>query len=33
MGLWQWIGVIWGVSVLVVALLYWESARHDRKNA
>ena len=33
MDLLGWLGVVWGVSLLVVAILYWESAHRSRKRA
>lgn len=29
----EWIAVIWGGAFLVVAIFYWQSLLHEKKNA
>lgn len=32
MGFWSWIAVIWGVSLLIVLLCFWESVRVQKRD-
>ncbi|MEZ6194355.1 MAG: hypothetical protein R3F20_01320 [Planctomycetota bacterium] len=30
MGIWTWLGLIWGLSAVVVLYCFWESVRGER---
>ena len=28
----QWIGLIWGIALVVVLVFYWQASLHDRRR-
>jgi hypothetical protein len=32
MHLWSWIALIWGASIVIVLVLYWQTMRHEKRS-